>query len=46
MMPVDKAYLCHAEIAGDAGYRTERMEETSRFVRQEGRWLYIDGDVG
>ena len=21
-------------------------EETSRFVRQEGRWLYIDGDVG
>ena len=47
----------HTEAAGDAGVvefvarcnstgRAERMEETSRFVRQEGRWLYIDGDVG
>ena len=44
----------HTEAAGDAGVvefvarskaggRAERMEETSRFVRQEGRWLYIDG---
>lgn len=47
----------HAEMAGDAGVvefvarcktggRAERMVETSRFVRQDGRWLYIDGDVG
>ena len=46
----------HAEMAGDAGVvefvarcknngRAERMHETSRFVRQDGRWLYIDGDV-
>jgi SEC-C motif-containing protein len=46
----------HAEMAGDAGVvefvarckdngRAERMHETSRFVRQQGRWLYIDGDV-
>ena len=46
----------HAEMTGDAGVvefvarckvggRAERMEETSRFVRQDGRWLYIDGDV-
>ena len=44
----------HAEMTGDAGVvefvarckvggRAERMEETSRFVRQDGRWLYIDG---
>jgi SEC-C motif-containing protein len=44
----------HAEMAGDAGVvefvarcRTpqgaERMHETSRFVRQDGRWYYIDG---
>ena len=44
----------HTEAAGDAGVvefvarckaggRAERMEETSRFVRQDGRWLYIDG---
>ncbi|GIG54142.1 YchJ family protein [Demequina activiva] len=22
------------------------MRETSRFVREDGRWLYVDGDVG
>lgn len=47
----------HTDVAGDAGVvefvarckvngRAERMEETSRFVRQDGRWLYIDGEVG
>lgn len=46
----------HAEMAGDAGVvefvarckvngRAERMEESSRFVRENGRWLYIDGQV-
>jgi len=46
----------HAEMAGDAGVvefvarcnvggRAERMEETSRFVRQDGRWFYIDGQA-
>ncbi|MBK7312939.1 YchJ family protein [Candidatus Aalborgicola defluviihabitans] len=46
----------HAEMTGDAGVvefvarckvggRAERMEETSRFVRQDGRWLYIDGQT-
>lgn len=46
----------HTQMAGDAGVvefvarcktngRAERMIETSRFVRQDGRWLYIDGDV-
>jgi SEC-C motif-containing protein len=46
----------NAEMAGDAGVvefvarcktggRAERMEETSRFVREAGRWYYIDGDV-
>jgi SEC-C motif-containing protein len=23
--------------------RAERLHETSRFVREEGRWLYVDG---
>ena len=46
----------HAEMAGDAGVvefvarcktggRAERMIEISRFVREAGRWYYIDGDV-
>jgi SEC-C motif-containing protein len=46
----------HAQAAGDAGVvefvarcrdggRAERMHETSRFVRQDGRWYYIDGQM-
>lgn len=46
----------HAEMTGDAGVvdfvarcrdsqGAQRMAETSRFVRQDGRWLYIDGLV-
>ena len=26
--------------------RAHRLHETSRFVREDGRWLYVDGDVG
>ena len=25
--------------------RAQRLHETSRFVREDGRWLYLDGDV-
>jgi SEC-C motif domain protein len=28
------------------GGRAERLHETSRFVREGGRWFYVDGDVG
>lgn len=28
------------------GGRAHRLEETSRFVREDGRWYYVDGDVG
>ena len=27
------------------GGRAYRLHETSRFVREEGRWFYVDGDV-
>jgi SEC-C motif-containing protein len=27
------------------GGRALRLHETSRFVREEGRWLYLDGQV-
>jgi SEC-C motif-containing protein len=27
------------------GGRAERMHEVSRFVREDGRWYYVDGDV-
>lgn len=46
----------HAEASGDAGVvefvarcrvngRAQRMHETSRFVRQDGCWYYIDGQT-
>ena len=46
----------HAQAAGDAGVvefvarckeggRAQRLHETSRFVREDGRWYYIDGQI-
>ena len=46
----------HAETSSDAGVvefvarcrvggRAQRLHETSRFVRQDGRWYYIDGQM-
>ena len=46
----------HAQTAGDAGVvefvarcreggRAQRLHETSRFVREDGRWYYIDGQM-
>jgi len=48
--------VLHAQESGDAGVvefvarcrvngRAQRMHETSRFVRAEGRWYYIDGQM-
>ena len=49
--------VLHAQSAGDAGVvefvarlrdgsgRAQRMHETSRFVREGGRWFYIDGNM-
>jgi SEC-C motif domain protein len=28
-----------------AGGRAGRLGEVSRFVREDGRWYYVDGDV-
>lgn len=28
------------------GGRAQRMHEVSRFLREQGRWFYVDGDVG
>ena len=27
------------------GGRAQRLHETSRFVREDGRWFYVDGDM-
>ena len=40
----------HAQVEFVARYRTAgrgaRIHEVSRFVREAGRWYYIDGDAG
>ncbi|MCA1926763.1 MAG: SEC-C domain-containing protein [Thiobacillus sp.] len=40
----------HATVEFIARYKLNgracRLHETSRFVRHQGRWLYVDGDVG
>ena len=39
----------HATVEFVARYRIagrgQRLHETSRFVREDGRWFYVDGDV-
>ena len=39
----------HSEVAFVArsrvGGRGQRLEERSRFVREDGRWLYVDGEI-
>jgi SEC-C motif-containing protein len=35
-------FVARYRVGGRAG----RLHETSRFVREQGRWYYIDGDVG
>ncbi len=39
----------HAEVEFVARYKINgkayRMQETSRFIRDQGKWVYVDGDV-
>lgn len=35
-------FVARYKIGGSA----HRMDETSRFVREDGRWFYVDGDIG
>jgi SEC-C motif-containing protein len=39
----------HATVEFVARYRIagrgQRLRELSRFVRQDGRWYYVDGDI-
>lgn len=35
-------FVARSKLAG----RAHRLHEVSRFVREEGQWFYVDGDVG
>jgi len=34
-------FVARSRLAG----RASRLHETSRFVREDGRWFYVDGDI-
>ena len=34
-------FVARSKLAG----RAQRLHETSRFVREEGHWFYVDGDM-
>lgn len=34
-------FVARSKLAG----RAHRLHETSRFVREDGRWYYVDGDI-
>jgi SEC-C motif-containing protein len=34
-------FVARSKLAG----RAHRLHETSRFVREDGRWFYLDGDI-
>ncbi len=35
------AFIARSKVAG----RAQQLAETSRFVRESGRWFYVDGDL-
>ena len=44
--PVDDNHATVAFVArSKLADRAQRLAETSRFVREGGRWLYVDGDL-
>lgn len=43
--PPDRAIVAFVARMRIGGGRAHRMQEVSRFVREDGRWFYVDGDV-
>ena len=41
----DKHAVVEFVARSKLGGRAQRLHETSRFVREGGRWYYVDGDV-
>jgi len=45
-LDADHAVVRFVARQRDAGGRAHRLAETSRFVREDGCWYYLDGDLG
>ena len=41
----DRGLVCFVARSRAGGGRVHRLQECSRFVREQGRWFYVDGDV-
>ena len=41
----DRGVVCFVARSRVVSGRAQRLQECSRFVREQGRWLYVDGDV-
>ncbi|TQV64748.1 MAG: hypothetical protein FNT29_04015 [Halothiobacillaceae bacterium] len=41
----DRGVVCFVARSRWGGGRVRRLHECSRFVREQGRWFYVDGDV-
>ncbi|HEX5304635.1 MAG TPA: YchJ family metal-binding protein [Dyella sp.] len=42
----DRAVVDFVARLRHGGGKAQRMHEVSRFVREHGRWYYVDGDLG
>ena len=45
LVDIDHAEVEFVARQRDAGGRATRLHERSRFVREQGRWYYVDGDI-
>lgn len=43
--PDDRGVVCFVARSRMGSGRAQRLQECSRFVREQGRWFYVDGDV-
>ena len=41
----DRGVVCFVASWRVGGEQAHRQQECSRFVREQGRWFYVDGDV-
>jgi len=41
----DRGVVCFVARSVVGSGRAQRLQECSRFVREQGRWFYVDGDV-
>ena len=41
----ERGVVCFVARSRVGGGRAQRLQECSRFVKEQGRWFYVDGDI-